>query len=521
MDKKKVMLSAFNYLPSDLLYGTYLGVTVKQYLEMKCDAIIRDDWTPDMAAFRIKEAMVDRETQEPLYSSASKNAVNPLGSIIGTTQADKIRFIKEFISKLPYKGNIKTSKNTSINIEEELNNLLPQMQDDYTITNVATGQSRTLKDYYGIILSNEFVPPTKMDKIELVMYAKRQLMETYESFDEELFQNIAVATIDMIDDNLEINIEGKIIQVTDYINSEYKRLSIDLFNSVNSKPTNVELINLQYDENNKLSATNEYIFMSDEETKNLSDSLENAKDLSDKNELHQTMLDVLDGIYMAKSVDTLSSYHDKITVIREQIKNYYTQDKLLTNLYSTIITEYAKKEDELDIYESNLDDSEILLRNELQDIKNTVEEIRMDYLHTYEDVDDRLESVKYDFNKFKLKAEEMGLSMHHEIDEVYNLIKAVDMKIQYSKENISHLSKRNKTELDALESEVLAQHRNLMHATTPIEQATIEIKLQNSTQELTKKLEDYLKNGSISYEEYEVYLNDINTLDMDENKQRR
>ncbi|MCR5224104.1 MAG: hypothetical protein K6C11_03050 [Bacilli bacterium] len=521
MGKKEVMLSAFNYLSSDLLYGAYLNTTVKSYLERKCDEIIKDNWTPDMAAFKIREAMKDKETGEPLYIPASELATNPLGSIIGASQADKERYVKEFISKLPYKGNIKTGPDTSINIEEELMSLISKMQDDYTITNPHTGASKSLKDYYRILLSNEFVPLTRMDKIELIMFVKRELIEAYDSFDEEMFQKIALEAVDLMDDKMEITKDGQTFQAADFVNNEYRKSSIDLYNSVNSKPTNVETINLQYDEHNKLFATNEYIFMSDEESSNLSSALADTKDLSDREVLHQTILDILNGIRIAKSMETLSSYYQKITKVREQMTTSFSNDQFLTKLYSTLLSEYANKEDELDVYEANKDDSEILLRNELQEIKDTVKSVRMDYLHTYEDVDDKLEEAKAQFLMFRDKVEEMGLSMHHELDEVSNLIKQVEITTQYSKDNISHTAKRNKAELDLLKAEILSNQRELSYATTPIEQATVDIKLQNSIQDFTKKLEEYLKNGSISNDKYEEYLNSIDIQTREENIQRR
>ena len=508
MDKKNIMIEAFKYLDKDLLYGTISGRVIKDYLLEHADTIIKDDMDPEFAAATIKVSMHDKETEEPLYVSASKRVNEPLGAALDVTDKDKEDYIESFIAGIPYSGDIVYAEGWTFNVADELRKLKSSMNDDYTIN--FNGTTRTIKQVYERLMSNEYIPASKVDKYEVILYGVRELRQEYPDYEEinnikidgKTFMETIKTLPNKMDDTFMVGDQNAV----DYMAGIFKQYAEARYNSYNSKPTNVETIKIERNENNQMEATSEYMFMGDDEIS----SIANQPIESDIDRLRNQLLDIIKGIENAQTIDTLEEYESMITDTWDEVKNKYPNDQSLKELYGTILNTYDRKQKQIVTYQQNVDEAEFLLRDELRRIKTELESVRTDFIHTYENPEEQLEEIDYEFMVFKRKAEDMGVKMHHEIEEVERLKKSVRLKIEYSMDNVNHEVKRRKNELDDLMTLAYAEFRRLSYAGDYKEKAPIQVRIQNLSNELSRKLEDYYKEGYITENDYENYLADMN-----------
>ena len=522
MDKKDIMIQAFKYLDKDLLYGTISGRVIKDYLLEHADTIIKDNMDPEFAAATIKVSMHDKETEEPLYVSASERVNEPLGAVLDVTEEDKSNYIESFISSAPYTGDIVYAEGYIFNVADEIRKLKSSMNDDYTIN--FNGVNKTIKQVYARLLSNEYIPASKVDKYEVILYGVRELRQAYPDYDEisnlkidgKTFMETIKTLPDKMDDTFMVGEEN----VVDYMSGIFKKYAEARYNSFNSKPTNVETIKIERNKENQMEATSEYLFMGDDEI----ESITSSQPESDIDRLRNKLLDIVKGIEAAQTIDTLEEYEAIITDTWDEVKNKYPNDESLKRLYETIVTSYDSKQKQIVTYQQNVDEAEFLLRDELRKIKNELEEVRTDFIHTYENPEKKLEEIEYEFSIFKRKAEDMGVKMHHEIEEVERLKRSVRMKIEYSMDNISHISRRKKQELDDIMTQAYAEFRKLSYTEDYTEKAAIQVRITKLSNDLSRKLEDVYKEGYITENDYEDYLADMNrklsSYDMDTIRRR-
>ena len=513
MDKKTTMIEALKYLNVELLYGTIAGQLVKDYLTNNAETIIRDNWSPEETASRIKEAMIAKDTGNPLYVPAYDRVELPLGAILDVTEEDKKDYIESFINLLPYSGDLQVGPNYYINIADKLREKVIVMQDDYTILYDFDGNTRLLKDEYRLILSNEYKAPNRIDKLDVIMEGVRRLREEYPDYDA-----IAELTVDgktfpeaikdlpeRMDDNFRMNDSFDAELATDYMYKMFKKYAEARYNSVNSKPTNVETIRIGRNDKNELETTSEYIFMSDAEIKSAV-----SGDIVEESRIRTNMLTILEGIRLAKSIDALEQYEEMIAASWEEAKNAFPDDQSFGALYVRMLNEYTAKQEELTMIKNNEDDAEIFLRNELNDIKKRIEGIRTDFTHTYDDPSKELEEIRYELFKFRDKAESMNARMHHEIQDTEDLLRSVEIKVQYSMENVSHMIKAKHQELDDLMSDAYFAFRRLDNAEDKREKAACQAKCEELAHRLERMLEDYYKEGYINDNDYDNYRYDMN-----------
>ena len=151
MEKKDILIIAEQYLRKNLLYGTISERRVKDFLETEFLSHIKDSWGPEELARIIEEKMVNINTGEDLYVSAVDSFKVPLANV---SNSDKKEYIETFLSRLPYKGDIKTTHDTSINIEEYFRNIdINSMDDNYNII-YDNLPSKSLKDVYRMLLDS-------------------------------------------------------------------------------------------------------------------------------------------------------------------------------------------------------------------------------------------------------------------------------------------------------------------------------------------------------------------------------
>ena len=527
MEKKTTMTEALKYLNVEMLYGTIAGLTVKDYLVNNVENIIKGDWSPDETASRIKEAMISKDTGETLYTPAYERAALPIGAALEITEKDKENYINTYIQSLPYTGDLRIGPNSTINIAEQLKGKLSLMDDEYMILFDFDGNKRSLKDEYRILLDNEYKPPTRLDKIEVVMEGVRRLRDEYPDFDaiSEIRIDGKTFTDAIKDFPNKMNDQFCLVDsfgelATDEMYRIFKKYAEARYNSINSKPANVETISVgRNSDTNELEVTSEYVFMGDDEIKSVSSQKQN-----DEQRLRKNMLNILEGIRLAKSIDALEEYEEMIAVTWEEIKSLFPEYTTFRFLYERTINEYTAKQEELSMIKNNEDDAEILLRNELREIKTRIEGIKTDFYHTYDNPQEQLESIRYDFSKFRDKAEGMNARIHHEIQDVEDLLRSISIKVQYSMENVNHMVKAKKQDLDDLMSQAYFSFRRLDNAQDYREKAACQAKCEDLARELERKLEDYFKEGFITDSDYENYLHDMNkklySVDMEPIRRR-
>ena len=513
MDKKTTMINALKYLNIEMLYGTIAGQTVKDYLLSDAENIIKGDWSPEETAAKIKYAMKNEDTEEPLYKPAYERAVLPMGAVLDITEEDKKNYIEAFIQGLPYSGEIQLGPTYKANIADKLREKIRLMQDDYTVLYDFDGNTRPLTDEYRLLLNNEYKDPNIVDKLDIIMEGVRRLRKAYPDYDA-----IAELTIDgktfaeaikdlpeRMDDHFRMNDSFGEELATDYMYKVFKRYAEARYNSVNSKPTNVETIKIGRNEENKEEATSEYIFMSEEQVDSMTKESE-----PDETRIRANMLNILEGIRIAKSIDALEQYEEMIASAWDEAKSTFPDNESFGILYVRMLDEYTAKQKELTMIKDNEDDAEIFLRNELVGIKNRIEGIKTDFTHTYENPEKEFEDVRYEFFKFRDKAESMNARMHHEIQDVEDLIRAVYTRIQYSMDNVNHMVRAKHQELDDLMSEAYFAFRRLDNSLDYREKAACQTKCEELARELERKLEDDFKEGFITDSDYENYLHDMN-----------
>ncbi|MCR4581451.1 MAG: hypothetical protein K5666_02950 [Bacilli bacterium] len=478
MDKKLLIQQAEQFIPKDLLYGSYKGYVFKYFIETAADGIVHGDESPDEIASKII-ARVETFSDAGLFTNASE-VVKPTV----TPEMTASEIIEDFINRIPYKDNINTTKDSFINISEELRKYSTKMNEDYTFGEF----HRSLDSIYRVLLSNEYIKPSRMDKIEQIIRIINDLRSVKDDFDEisktsikdETFEQMLGKLVNKIDD--EFKVDG--MELDEYINTKYNQYSLRRYNSVDSKPQNVEQIGLTSNGAN-LEVTNEYIFLSPDEVKTITDN--SSKDNTDTTS--HTLITVINGVELAKSLDTLHSYDDRISLIRESIKGTSNDDSLIKELYSALLIRYAKKENQLELYRENGEDMEVLLRNELVEIKNEINDIKSEYYRTFGDVDKRLSKVKEDFFNIKSRIQQMGLSMHHELDNVYELLRVFEIKYQNSRDNVSHIEKRKEDEIASRNMTINQLERQ--DTFSPAEEAAKIVRLEKYRLERDRLEEEY------------------------------
>jgi hypothetical protein len=468
MDKIEIIQHAEQFIPKDLLYGFYNGQLFKQFLENNASRIVQDEDSYELVSKKVLE-VIDQLIDRGVFTTASQygNDYKELP-------------IDDYINKLPYVGDIFITPTDKLNIAEELRN----------------GRS------YSTLLSNEYIKPSKLDKLEQIIRCTDDLSSIKEDYPEIArtsingvpFENMLMTLPSLMDDTFKI--DG--IELDEYINKKYEEYSLVRYNSVDSKPVNVEQIKLTEDAKD---VTSEYIFLTPEEVDEL---VQSSQEITNRSSLSQTIKNVINGIELAKTSKTLHAYDERIALIRDSISSTFKDDNLITELYQAMVSKYAKQENQLEWDEDNRDDVDMLFRSDLNDIKERLEQIEKDYYHTYENVDDRLLDLKYEFIDYKRKVEKMGLSMRHELDEVTEKFKALETIINYSRENLSHDMVRSQNDIEY--TEMLMNVESRKTTTSLPEQTAIEIKIEKMDKDRVKKLEEYLQNGTITQEYYDKHM---------------
>ena len=509
MDKKEIVIQAEKFLNINLLYGTISGIRVKDYLEMNADKIVKDGWGIDETASRIEDSMYSKETGEPLFISAGSLPLLPIQFI------DKEEFVTEFINKLPYKDKLRIgpSENDFLIIEDELRRVMNLMDDEF---NILIGDKKiNIKEYYNILLKQEYISPSRTDKIDVIMAAVRELRERTPNFDKlsqekingKSFEDLLVTIPDKMNDNMDVLDGMSYVSIGDYLANEFKKVSEYFYNSINSKPTSVETISLSRGENNKLEATNEYIFMSDEEEKSVTDEI-NADREDIVGRLYYEMLIIKDGINKSLSSATLSLYEDRITSVRNELRTI--EDPFLKSFYEGIIADYTMKQDEFNENEKNFDDIEVLLSTKLNDVKELIKDIETDYHHTYENVSYQIEPIISLLLNLKMDYMINGIKNHNDIDVIDDTIRRLQTTVQYSMENVNHNTMRVKNDIDNYISRTYSAYRAIEQAQTTVEKTACTIKAEDLKSEFNKYLDKLLEDGIIDEVEHHNYLNDLN-----------
>ena len=375
----------------------------------------------------------------------------------------------------------------------------------------------TIKEYYKMLITQEFLPPSNVDKLETALAAERDLRVMFPNYDElanktingKVFRDIFKTLPDKMNDDMTVQDGFDVISLGDYLVREFKKISELVYNSVDSKPTNVETISLSMGANNQLEATNEYIFMSEEEENSLNTSLAPKEDFSDRSLIYLDMKNLLEGIHLVINLDTLSMYEDRITKIRNELRIKYTDDKFLNDFYAKILDDYTSKQAELEERDRNLEDQEIVLSNKLKTELDIVNDVKDEYFHTYNNPKSNIEDIKYLYNQTKRQILGLGLQLHYELDKMDDAFKSIEIIANNATSNVDHKKERMVINIDDMLSEAYAAMRQIEYSHTAVEKAAAEVKTQTLIDTYIRTLNGYLDVGDIDEIEYHNYLYEI------------
>jgi len=509
--KKELIIQAEKYLTTDLLYGTISngsknGILVKDMLEANADRIVKDGWDVENIAVNIRTALFDKETQEPIFTYAHDVPKLPLEPVIATPESKK-EYVESFIATLPYKGTIRTGieETDTLNIEEGIRSYTNLLNDDNTISYI--NKNITLKQLYKKLLDQEFTPPMLVDKIEAIMGVVNYLRSEYSNFEElaqrkingKSFYDLIKELPSKMLDNLDVRDRLEVISLDQYLQDEFKRISEYTYNSVDSKPSNVELIGVEYNKEHKLTVTNEYIFLSPSEEESLKAEFSPISYEDGREDLHRAIITTIKGINEAKNLSTLALYEEHITKIISVIKEQYSNDQLLKELYSSLLEAYDKAYNSLSFVSQN-DDIGYMVAQDLKDAKVDLKDYNRDFSRTLEEDTEQKHNIMYQFDSIKHNAYDMGVQgLHHELDEVDDEMKRLNA-IGYGLNNVNHDELRIKNEMESLKINIDKEQRALEHANDPKAKATHQIALDKYTKDYNRISNIAIERGIISEE---------------------
>lgn len=517
MDKKEMVIQSEKFIPKSILYGTISGIQIKEFIESRADKIVKDDWTIEDIALRIKESLYGKETGEPLFTSAEERVSLPLSPVV-SSPSSKVDYINSFISRLPYKGDIRVGVNPTdiINIEQEIKSLSDRMNDDNTIS--LGDNNISLKDYYHKLLNQEYIPPMLIDKLDVILAAVEELRNIYPNYDDlsvmkinnKSFMDLLLELPNKMLDNFDVKDRLDVMSIGDYLSREFKKVSEYAYNSVNSKPNNVELIGVEYNEDHKFSVTNEYIFLSPEEENSLIEGMRPRTIEEERSELHRTMLGVIDGINKSLNIDTLSKYEEYFTKIIETIKTKFPDDNFLKELYTKMLEIYNKVDQELRFIQDN-DDIRYMVGQDLKDIKLDYKDVTTDFHRTLEDNSDDRRKIISGIRTIKKNSSDMAIQgLHHELDELdKEMIK--DNISRYGMNNTNHDIDRVKNSIEDFMRNIKSESRALNFTSDARALAALQISLERDMRDLNRLLTEANEKGLISDAEKEEYENGINS----------
>ena len=462
MNKIQIVISAEQFIKKDYLYGLYNGQSFKDYLEFHANELV-------------DEEINDEEVLIASVAKRINTVVEQIGNELFITASER--------EDMPYKGDIYITPTDKINIEEALN---------------------AGKFSYSTLLANEYIRPTIMDKREAIIRVVDDLTAIKKDYKEIAKTSINGVTFDemllslpsKMDDNFDI--DG--IQLDEYINAKYNQYSLRRYNSVDSRPVIVETIPLTQ---NAKDVENPYkdSILRPEDIKSLVTS--NNKEISPRTSVHQTMINIYNGINLAKNPSTLHQYDDRLKLVRDSIETSFKDDNVIKTFYQTLGSASANLEDQQAWREDNLDDVSVLYGSELGPIKEELVSIERDRL--YSDVDKRLLDVKGEIIDLKGRAEKMGVQISHELEQANRMNRGIDIINRYSRDNKPHQIEMAEYEIIYLEKMRKKEMRKI--TTSKPEQAAIDVRIEKYERDIKNKLDAGRQNGIFTDEFCEEHSN--------------
>ena len=475
MDKLERMKQAEQFIQKDILYGTIAGLKVKDLLESNADTFVKDDETVDQLATKIKNSLLTK-TNEQLYVPAHSLVEESLPSDIFSDNSKEL-FKDEVLSKLPYVGNI-VYDGKEINIAEYIKSL--PLNDDFEIQLDSSLPPRKIFDEYKQILMFEPVRLTIIEKEQAFLNRFNLYRSNYSNIDDILkennkFQEDLINGIKNMNDQYDIVIGETKYDIDEYIDNLYKKYSERLYNSVDSKPSLVEPINITRG-NGVSEATSNYIFLTDLDIQSL---VNNKFDYTANDELR----DVLFGILHADA-STIKQY-------KERIDKLYNNPEVDEQLKDKVVKEYIDRSRNMEMIQINYDDILLMTEQTLNKIEQELEQGRRDYSRTME-LDEKIKDLWTEIRKVRDNSYEMQINMANDIEEKRNEIVQLMNQENAARDNENHIRKNLLRDLEDLYDDINRRINIIQQIDNARDRSVAEIGLNKVVQEYNTLLDNDL-----------------------------
>ena len=500
MDKLEKMKQAEQFIQKDILYGTIAGQRVIDILENHCDDMVNDDETVDQLAARIKSSLLTK-FDEPLYVPVHSTVNDSLPSDIFSDNSKEL-FKEEMLSSFPYTGNI-IYEGREINIAEYIKSL--PLNDDYKIQIDPSLPPRSISDEYKQILMFE---PERLSMVEKEQaFLKRfdlfrsnhsnidDILQENESFQEDLINGLK-----NMNDRYDIVIDETKYDIDEYIDNLYKKYSERLYNSVDSKPSLVEPINITRG-NGVSEATSNYIFLNNLDVQSIIN-----------NKFSYTMDDKLRDIFIGilrSDTKSIESYTDIVNELVGVENDNPLKDK--------VAKVYVETKRNAQTIVNNGDDLLLIIEKDLDDIEKDLTDLKIEYSRSFiMDMDD-IGELSRRLNDIEVNASSMNINMGNKFEEIKKQIEEFGNLINFTKPNEDHNKKETESDLDWTLVSIKNMIREMEYVNKATEKAGLEIRIQQKVRDYKKILED--KKMLFSDDELFEYSSNIDRVFINNDKE--
>lgn len=419
-------------------------------------------------------------------------------------------YFNNFISKLPDNTIIYTGKNTKIDIKEkllEISNKLFKREDGNIGFEIVPNKFITLDEYYQLLLKNEYKVPTLEDKQELVNSTLNLLRDIDSNFmsvyNSEMstgikFCKLINALAKYIDDNMNLVINGKTENVSEYIYNLYfyQVAYLDYkFNKSLDDPSKVP----EFKVNNEHTVTGELpTILSSDDKKSLT-SYKNSEEieLSD----YYLLIPKLNIKYLEEVKSKIENY--------EPYNNY---EKLYKEF---LLDKINKRENILSESSTIIEDYKTIMDHKLDNLQKKIIDDKSIFERGFQDISDLLAKLNNEFNDILIECISYNIDENKKLENIRELLNEYEIKYN----QLYNRKDRNKNRaIISLEEKIMKIRKKINDAKSSIKfnesfsNADSEDELYAVIKDFKRIIDDYYEKRLINNDEYQKWSNELNDL---------
>ena len=419
-------------------------------------------------------------------------------------------YFNSFISKLPTNNIIYTSKNTKIDIKDELYNIKSKLiiKDGNIVFEFLPNKYKTLDEYYQLLLNNEYKKPTLEDKQELLESSLNLLRDIAPNFmsvyNSEMstgikFNRLIKALARYIDDDMNLVINGRTENISDYIYNLYfyQVAYLDYkYNKAYDSPSKVTELTISRKHGDSVVTGELPVILTSDDRKSLTS-------------------------YKTNQSINLNNYYQLIPNLNiyslEEIKSkieYYQPTNDYENIYKEFLLEKCQKRENT-LSESNniIEDYKTIIEHKLDNLTKKITESKSVFERGYQDISNQITELNNELNDILIECINYNINETHKIESIRELLNKYEIEYNhlYNKKN------RNKNRaIISLEESYMKIRKKINNV---ISSSTFnglssgyELGLNKEVTDFKKLLEEYFENNLINNDEYQEWNNKISDL---------